>query len=160
MLLSPDLIGGLSGADNLCRQLAQKAGLGANWKSYQAWLSDSHESAGERLFAGMGRYRRVDGTVVAEDFAQVLSGMLSAPINVDELGQPAPGGAWTGTRPDGTAAPGTTHCEDWTIDTYTEIEGHYGHCGAVDGNWTFSANPAINPTGCDDNLRLYCFEGA
>ncbi|MBZ5711926.1 DUF4215 domain-containing protein [Nannocystis pusilla] len=72
MLLSPELIGGLAGADSLCAQLALQAGLGDNWQSYRAWLSDSHESAGERIFAGLGRYRRRDGVVIAENFEQFL----------------------------------------------------------------------------------------
>lgn len=159
MLLSPELIGGLAGADNLCGQLANQAGLGANWKGYRAWLSDSHESAGDRIFPGMGRYRRLDGVVVADNFEQFLSGTLSATFDVDEFGLPAPGGAWTGTRPDGTAAVGVTHCEDWSINTYTQIQGHYGSSGVVDGSWTYHPDPEVNPTGCDANLRLYCIEG-
>lgn len=160
MVFQPDLIGGLVGADNLCGQLANKAGLGANWKGYRAWLSDSTSSAGERVFPGMGRYRRVDGEVIAENFEQFLSGTLSATFDVDEFGQPALGGAWTGTMPDGTAAPGVTHCDDWTIDDLAAIQGHYGQSGALDGRWTFDPDAAFNPTSCAGSLRIYCFEGA
>ncbi|MDC0672621.1 DUF4215 domain-containing protein [Nannocystis radixulma] len=159
MLLSPELIGGLAGADSLCAQLALQAGLGDNWQSYRAWLSDSQESAGERIFPGLGRYRRRDGVVIAENFEQFLSGTLSATFDVDEFGEPAPGGAWTGTHADGTAAQGVTHCEDWTINTLSEIQGHYGSSGVVDGSWTFHPDPAVNPTSCIANLRIYCLEG-
>ncbi|MDC0718268.1 DUF4215 domain-containing protein [Nannocystis bainbridge] len=160
MMFQPDLIGGLAGADSLCGQLANQAGLGDNWQSYRAWLSDSSTSAGERIFAGMGRYRRRDGVVIAENFEQFLSGTLSATFDVDEFGQTALGGAWTGTLPDGTAAVGVSHCDDWTIDDLAAIQGHYGQSGAIDGRWTFDPDAAFNPTSCAGTLRLYCFEGA
>lgn len=63
-LYSGDQLGGLTGADAICRGAAQKAGL-ANPLTFKAWLSDRDTDAAERLFHGKGRYVRVDGQLVA-----------------------------------------------------------------------------------------------
>lgn len=150
-------LGGLKHADNLCSQWANKAGLSNPW-SFTAWLSDSKEHARDRIYPGRGRYVRVDGTVVAHGAEQFSSGSLLAPINVDEYGQTVIGAAWTGTLPDGTAAPSATHCEDWTNDLYLIMDGYYGLMSAVDGYWTHDPDET-NPTSCAKQYRLYCIEG-
>ncbi|MFY0537464.1 DUF4215 domain-containing protein [Nannocystis pusilla] len=103
-------LGGLEGADSRCRQYALQSGLADDtWMTFIAWLSDADHDVRDRLYPGRGRYVRTDGVIVAENFEQFFSGSLEAPINVDELGnQDIGGGVLTGTRPDGTAAPGRT----------------------------------------------------
>lgn len=156
-VFSPDLIGGLVSADSLCKQLAHKGDL-PHWATFSAWLSDSKNDAIDRVHHGRGRYVRPDGVVVAESFDALLAGPLLAAIVVDEYGETVNNGAWTGTRPDGTAVPGAWHCGDWTSDKYLEF-GHYGAVQAVDGWWTFVPDPEVNPTSCITKYRLYCFEG-
>lgn len=156
-VFSPDLIGGLVSADSLCKQLAHKGDL-PHWATFNAWLSDSKTDAIDRVHHGRGRYVRPDGVVVAESFDALLAGPLLAPIVVDEYGETVNNGAWTGTRPDGTAVPGAWHCGDWTSNELLEF-GHYGDVQAVDGWWTFVPDPEINPTSCISKNRLYCFEG-
>ncbi len=153
----PKMLGGLAVADGICRQLAGKAGL-PNKSTYSAWLSDSKADALDRVFHGRGRYLRVDGLLVADSFDALLAGPLLAPIASDEYGQPAPGGAWTGTLPDGTAVPGAWHCADWTSDDFSEF-GHFGAVESVDTSWTFLMNPELNPGSCAESFHLYCFEG-
>jgi len=157
LLFSPDHIGGLSGADSLCKQLAHKADL-PRWASFSAWLSDSTTDARDRVHHGRGRYLRPDATPVADSFDALLAGPLLAPIAVDEFGMPANNGAWTGTRPDGTAVPAASHCADWTLNDFFD-KGHYGDVLAVDGNWTLLAPPNTNPIFCTTQFHLYCFEG-
>jgi len=154
---NPKMLGGLALADGICRQLAGKAGL-PNKATYSAWLSDSNTDAIERVHHGRGRYRRVDGSLVAEGFDALLSGPLLAPVATDEYGQSALGGAWTGTRPDGSAVPGASHCSDWTSNDFTGF-GHFGAIEAVDASWTFVMDPEINPGSCAETFHLYCFEG-
>ncbi len=150
-------IGGLALADGICRQLAGKAGL-PHWTTYSAWLSDSTHDARDRVHHGRGRYRRPDGLLVATSFDALLAGPLLAPIAADEYGDPASGGAWTGTRPDGTAVPGAGHCGDWTSDNFLDL-GHYGEAAAVDEWWTLVTDPEIAPTSCASTFHVYCFEG-
>ncbi len=157
LLFSPDHIGGLSGADSLCKQLAHKADL-PRWASFSAWLSDSTHDARDRLHHGRGRYLRPDATPVATSFDALLAGPLLAPIAADEFGMPANNGAWTGTRPDGTAVPAASHCADWTLSDFFD-KGHYGVVTALDSRWTFESTPDTNPIFCTTQFHLYCFEG-
>jgi cysteine-rich repeat protein len=157
LLFSPDHIGGLAGADSLCKQLAHKADL-PRWASFTAWLSDSTADARDRVHHGRGRYLRPDATPVAASFDALLAGPLLAPIAIDEFGQPAVGAAWTGTRPDGTAVPNASHCADWTSNDFFD-KGHYGVVTALDTRWTFESTPDTNPIFCTTQSHLYCFEG-
>ncbi|MCY1058480.1 hypothetical protein [Nannocystis sp. SCPEA4] len=153
----PDNIGGLMHADGICRQLAEKGGL-VGFATYKAWLSDTKEAARDRVWNGEGRYVRPDGVEVAESFAALLAGPLLAPINIAEDKAMVSGsGAWTGSMPDGSAAPGSTHCEDWTASMFADKSGYYGDPSQTDSQWTFIEGP--NPTSCVVAFHFYCFEG-
>lgn len=155
---SPDWITGLKPADDLCKQLANKAGLD-NPFSFSAWLSDSTADAIDRIYPGKGRYLRPDGVVVAVGVQQFTSGALLAPIQADEYGEPLEFEyVWTGTRPDGTRVPEAGHCSDWTSKNLLE-KGHIGDVASKDGRWTFIPLPEVNPFPCIGDLHLYCFEG-
>ena len=156
----PDF-GGVEGADSLCRQYALQSGKADDsWKTFIAWLSDSEHDVRDRLYPGRGRYVRTDGVVVAENVERFFSGSIAVPINVDEHGnQDIGGGVITGTKPDGTAAPGT-HCEDWTIKKLSDWSAYTGSVSATDERWTMEPNPQLNPEACLGlNSRLYCIEG-
>lgn len=158
-VLQPDEIQGLGGADSLCRLFALKGNL-PNWKSFTAWLSDASTDASTRIHPGLGRYFRTDAVLVATGAAQFSSGSLDAPIERDEYGEKPVGTlVWTGTRPDGTAVPGSTHCAAWTSDNLLLKDAYFGHAGASDGRWTQHPDPELNPTICLDALHLYCIEG-
>ncbi|MCY1061082.1 DUF4215 domain-containing protein [Nannocystis sp. SCPEA4] len=154
-VFTPDLILGLAGADSLCRQLALQSGH-PRWTTFVAWMSDSQTSAIDRVTPAPGRYVRPDGVMVAENFARFLSGSIAAPINIDEFGAVVLGSAWTGTRPDGTAAVGHTFCDDWTTSYYLDEEGPAGAVKQTDELWTLRAHAES----CAEDNHLYCFEGA
>lgn len=151
-------LGGLEGADSRCRQYALQTGRADDtWKTFIAWLSDADHDVRDRLYPGRGRYVRTDGVVVAETVEQFFSGSLEAPINVDEDGnQDIGGGVLTGTRPDGTAAPGP-HCDNWTSSALSDFSAYEGSSSATNEFWTMYPDP---PTPCAGFLsRLYCIEG-
>lgn len=155
---SPDWIGGLKPADDICKQLANKAGLD-NPFSFTAWLSDSTADAIARIHPGQGRYLRPDGILVAHGAAQFASGALQAPIQTDEYGEPLdPAAVWTGTRPDGTRVPLAGNCSDWTTNSLLE-KGPIGDISAIGSDWTFIPDPDINPSPCPGDNHLYCIEG-
>lgn len=152
-LFQPFQLGGAEIADDICKQAAGLAEL-PNEGSYTAWLSDSTSDAIDRVYKGRGRYVLPNGTVIASDFLKLMLGPLQHPIDVTEYGEPAIGGAWTGTQPDGTLAPGLSHCQDWTINGPADFT-VAGSLMGTDGRWTQMPNPAP----CGDEARIYCFEG-
>ncbi|MCY1057302.1 DUF1554 domain-containing protein [Nannocystis sp. SCPEA4] len=152
-------IGGIEGADSRCRQYALQSGKADDsWKTFIAWLSDADHDVRDRLYPGRGRYVRTDGIVVAETVEQFFSGSLAAPINVDEHGnQDIGGGVLTGTKPDGTAAPGT-HCDNWTSSSLSDHSAYEGNASSITQTWTmFPDDPPLPCTAL--SARLYCIEG-
>jgi hypothetical protein len=145
-------------------------GLGQGFKGYNcmklAWLSTMDEpglggSPGVDAIDRIpdGRYELLDGTVIADDKADLTDGRLKAPINVNERGEPLNGFAWTGTSPDGTNT--GTNCSDWTNATSPgtgQCTAGDDDCGdrgssAINSDWT----QQISPTACNQDFHLYCF---
>jgi hypothetical protein len=156
-------LGGLAGADASCQKLAGSAGLPG---TYKAWLSDSTTDAATRLTHG-NAYALVDGTLVASSWAQLTSGVLMYPIDLDERGSAvASNEVWTDTNEDGTAAYDLDNaiedCSDWTNGTTATSEpaptselAFGGLASSADANWTVLDDGNY---GCGTQGRLYCFQ--
>ena len=139
-------LGGLDGADAICQDLAEDAGLSGKWR---AWLSDDSEDARDRI--PDGQYQRIDERVIADNKADLTDGRLNAPINVNERGRRDEGGlAWTGTQPDGTGT--QDNCGNWMNGG---ADADIGSSGAIDSTWTDIGAPQ----NCSQvfDYRLYCF---
>ncbi len=157
-------LGGLTGADAQCQSLADNAGLSG---TYLAWLSDDTDSPSTRFAQSTGPYARVDGVVIANDWADLTDGALQAPIRVDQNGNTVfpmppvvvPLAAWTGTFATGlpvdAMGPGPT-CENWTMSAGAP---HFFGIGQV-GNTQSTSTAWSDATSlrCSDRGRLYCFE--
>jgi hypothetical protein len=142
-------LGGLAGADAICQELAGAAGLSGTFK---AWLSDATTSAADRLTHATVPYVRVDDIKVADDWTDLVDGVLDEPISIDENGAPVSRNAvWTGTDDDG-SNPALETCEGWT-SAAGDLNGEAGSPHAVDRSWT--TGPRIS---CSASLPLYCFE--
>jgi cysteine-rich repeat protein len=146
-------IGGINAADQRCRGLALAAGL-ARPESYRAWLSTPSMPVSARFNHSRGRYTLVNGTVIADDWDALTSGVLLHPILVDEFSQIHDFRAWTGTLASGDAAPGSNFCGDWALNTGDLQYGGNGFTTAVDATWSFWDDDAE----CGFDLHLYCFE--
>lgn len=146
---------GIEGSDSRCRQYSLQSGKADDtWTHFIAWMSDSEHDMVERLPGTIrGRFVLTDGTVAAESVDELFSGMLAAPINLDEHGKLTESSVFTGTRPDGTAAPGT-HCENWTVGSALDDSAYIGFSELTDGNWTMYKDP----DSCVFSHRLYCVE--
>jgi len=156
-------LGGLAGADAKCQALAERAGLPG---TYMAWLSDDVDSPSTRFTQGTGYYMRVDGGVIAANWADLVDGQLWVPISVTELGGPAPIVAQdcgpgsnlpcvrTNTRADGTRYT-DAHCGEWTnaADKHSSV----GLADEHDGAWTRIAE-SIGNTVCMYLTSIYCFQ--
>lgn len=153
-----DKLMGLVKGDLACNELAQAAGLfdAGGVAQMRAWLSGPDYDAGTRILLGEGRYVRPDGVVVVERGADLLSGHLSAPIAVDEWGEPVEEYAWTNTRADGTAISKVDTCNNWSYNG-EYLFSYVGRNLSTDLNWTYVQSP-LNPASCDIEFSLYCFE--
>jgi hypothetical protein len=152
-------LGGLDGADAICRQRAEATGLpGTKWT---AWLSDSTMSAMDRI--SDGEYRLVNGTLVADNKNDLIDGSLKAAINMNEYGAVQSGIVWTATTGEGISTGNT--CNNWT-DASSESGGCPAgdpNCGSVGSTSASSAEwTELNaaPFQCNAQYNLYCFVGS
>ncbi len=141
-------LGGLEGADAICNQLADAAGLTG---PYMAWLSDTTGSPSTRFDQSPGPYVRVDGVIVADDWDDLTDGSVDNLPNIDENGSVAGDFMWTGTNTDGTAQGGFT-CSNWSTDVGTAF---VGFNFVTDSRWTAAQNSNCEGGG---GSRFYCFE--
>ncbi|MFN8662898.1 MAG: hypothetical protein U0075_13470 [Thermomicrobiales bacterium] len=144
-------LGGLAGADGICQELARAAALPGR---YLAWLSDSTASPSTRFTRATAPYTLVDGTNVADSWADLTSGTLNHAINRSESNTVIPGSfVWTHTLPDGTAGgsfPNST-CGNWT----SAPSNSFGNSGSLKTTSAWTSGSASN---CSLPIRLYCFQ--
>lgn len=158
-------LGGLEGADNECQKRANAANLGGTWK---AFLSTKSSPVDTRLIHFNGRYLRLDGVPIANDWASIFTNLgFTAPLNITELRTIYNGPVWTGAyfRNDNSYGPSTSNsegagsCNNWTSAVPQGSSGYDGYIGL--SNYT---GPSSIGNGtvffCSDNktASLYCFE--
>jgi hypothetical protein len=145
-------LGGLAGADAICQDRAEAGGSRAAPGVYLAWLSDATASPSTRFTQASVPYRLVDGTAIADDWADLVDGSLDAPIQVLESGSLAPPvhAVWTGTETDGTRD--ADDCAGWT----TGSTGTFGLVGDHLGTTRRWTSGGLG--GCGFTLALYCFQ--
>jgi hypothetical protein len=172
-------LGGLSGADERCRSLAEAAGL--TGKSWHAYLSIERDDNGLPVHArdriGTGPWYNSRGALLAADLDALHSRTGDPELFVDEHGEKIPG-QWPGSPPDnqhdiltGSTATGEVlagfTCADWTSDSM-DLKAQVGHSdGLGPGANTdppFNSWNSSHPNrGCNDTApaggagRLYCF---
>ena len=144
--------GGLSGGDAICATHATEAELPG---TYKAWLSDSTGTATARLIHSTGPYKLVDGTIIADDWDDLVDGTLDAAIALDEDGAAIDVAAfnsyvWTGTNSAGDRW--VSYCRDWTSQSADDT-GLAGRGDVATSSWSLSS--ALT---CSLMLRLYCIQ--
>ena len=146
-------LGGISGANDKCRDLAAAAGLPG---IYAAWLStdSSNNPAADFTTTPRAAYVRTDGVQVASDWADLIDGTLAAAINVTESGAVLSGSGrvWTDTLATGAQGNNTNDCADWGSTTGTG--GAFGLASATDSTWSWSGNAQ----GCTQQHEIYCVQ--
>jgi hypothetical protein len=145
-------LGGLTGADGICQQAADDAGLNRDGTAtYKAWLSDDTASPSTRFTRAAQPYVLPNGTQVAADWADLTDSSLDNAIILGPDGQsalPAPQQAWTGTFADGTGAP--ANCGGWTTGADQGLIGTPADPGPA---WSDSTAAP-----CTEFRPLYCFQ--
>lgn len=145
-------IGGLYGADQRCRSLAAKAEL-PRFETFRAWLSTPAMAAADRLIHSPGRYKLVNGPIVAADWEALTTAPLKNPIMVDESSHTQDYVAWTGTLANGQPAPGSAFCGEWDDNSGMPLFGGAGFTANTDATWSF-----FEDVECGTDLHLYCVE--
>jgi hypothetical protein len=153
--------GGLAGADQLCNDYAQAAGLPG---TYMAWLSDGSASPSTRFTTqSTGPYVIVNAQevtlTVADNWTDLTDGSLDSKIQWTEEKQLyfGSGLVWTHTFADGTTEkPGESVCSGWQSAEPDDADrGGTGDGTALDSTWTdFSTTFMF----CSDAFHLYCFQ--
>jgi len=147
-------LGGLAGADTLCKTAAEVAGL-TSPDGYRAWLGVSTKSAASRIPLVEKPYYRLDGEMIAANKDDLLGGKLLSPIVVTELKSTlmsAP--VWTNSSADGSVESLTEDCQSFASPSEGDLGG-VGLAGKTDGGWT-----SLGTSTCDRYRRLYCFSEA
>ncbi len=174
-------IGGLRGADSLCRTLATAAGAGNKvWRAYLSVERDAdngNRPADARSRIGNGPWFNAKLALVANNLTELHARKGDSTVFVDEKGQPI-NGQWTGSpspvehdimtgsAADGTLLAGLT-CGDWTSDS-TTTQGQVGHSDGLGPNQDTSGalsswNSAHANLNCANTAprggagRIYCF---
>ena len=175
-------LGGLRGADNLCRTLALAAGSGSRkeWRAYLSVERDSDNNGGPthaRSRIGDGPWVNANGVIVAVNLSELHARRGDATVFVDERGQPIPG-QWpgsprpvehdilTGSTSEGMLLAGRT-CHDWTSSA-TTVAAQVGHSdglgpgGSTSGaltSWSSShaSGSCANTAPGGGAGRIYCF---
>ncbi|WP_028580903.1 hypothetical protein [Desulfogranum japonicum] len=140
-------LGGLAGADTQCQALAEAARLPG---TYKAWLSSTSVSASSRFSHSDAPYILVDGTLIANNWNDLISGALASPISLDENGTPLLRPVWTGTKYTGEIMEGT-QCASWIAGSY--LSAQIGITSETNNDWTEAGEED-----CELQCSLYCFE--
>ena len=173
-------LGGLSGADKICQNLAQTAGSGS--RTWHAYLSTSAAGGAPAVNArdriGAGPWHNANGVVIAKSVADLHSAAnnLNKQTALTEKGglvngrgdTPNEHDILTGSAPDGTAIPGTADmtCSNWTSSGEgSAMLGHSDRMGLRDDEPSKSWNSSHPSRGCSqESLRgtggagyFYCF---
>lgn len=146
-------LGSIAGADTKCQTAADNAGL---LGTYKAWItsSDSSQSPSNRFAQASVPYRLVDGTRIADNWADLTDNALQTGIVIAEDGTSASGGrAWSNTMADGTSK-GSNNCSDWGTNDF-DLDGHSGKVGLAGSEWSDKSATSGN---CSWSLHLYCVE--
>jgi cysteine-rich repeat protein len=154
-------LGGLAGADGICQARAAAANLPG---TYMAWLSTNlmNGTPATRFAQSVQPYRKVDGVLVANNWADLIDGTLASPINKTELnGNPpigntgcAGGGfatVWSATNGTGALINAASTCTNWTS---TNGGSYWGLATDTSGNWTAWCSGGS----CSWTSPIYCFQ--
>ena len=147
---------GVSGADTLCQNQADQAGLSG---TYYAWIADSNATSepAQRFSAqirGSLPIYKTNGAKVADDWTDLTDGTLDSTINITAFGTATVEGGFdvfSNVDTDGTQLGTTNTCSDYTSGT-----GNFerGRKDLSNSNWTNAGTTACS----GGQALLYCFE--
>lgn len=144
----PAQLGGISGADIKCSEVAAQAGMGG---SFIAWLSSSQVDARDRLGSASGWLNTREYPFADQQAELLTQGQVYYPIAYDESGLPVTGKVATGTTASGTAA--AENCDDWSSSA-ADTALVSGELSAGSLLWTEDDDGSP----CSEPYHIYCFQ--
>ena len=155
-------MGGLGGADAACNAMAKNAMNGPLPGTYMAWLSTDEQSPAQRMNHSTYPYVRSDRSHIADSWNALVTGMMFAPISLNEHGEkhpgikPLPGGCgwssvYTSTLASGKGFGLGEDCEGWTSTFGQTLSGSIG-LGEV--GWT----EFCEVLSCETKAPIYCVQ--
>jgi hypothetical protein len=145
---------GFNGALFTCWNRAAAAGLSGY---YQPWISDGAFNPADDLGHPNHPIDRLDGRIVADNWADLTDGTLDASISLTEFGTPITGFAyvWTNTKKDGSVESVSTiqNCNNWTSAS-SGNQGLIGRATEATSYWT----TGWGTSNCASTAHLYCIE--
>jgi hypothetical protein len=151
-------MGGLSGADTICQNAANSAGLDG---TYKAWLSDNANSPNTRFVQADIPYVKTNNVVIAQNYSDLVDGTIDSPINYDENGDFRSGEfnqVATNTRDNGNVYLTDSqngHCNKWTSTSGGLIRA-IGHYNLVT-EWSLDGTSPNSNCGSANDRPIYCF---
>jgi hypothetical protein len=168
-------------ADQRCQERAAAAGLAGTFKAWISGRVDTGEGplphgVVDRFTQNPGPYQLVDGTQVADGWADLTNGSLDHAIDRTELDAPVAGEVrvWSNTTNSGHAWDNGRNCASgpgsdgvpglhtWSCGAPLETagdcqfqSGKYGLATSVTGTWTGANDSNV---ACTSLFRLYCFQ--
>jgi len=158
-------LGGVFGANTICQNLADNAGLQG---TFRAWLSTGgsiSRYSPDRFFIKHSLpYVNMQGQTLAENWDDLTDGSIENPVRYTETGASAGTQTatmqrvWTYTQVDGTSkilgpnALNFSSCSGW-IDNRAVGTGHHGNFRTSNSVWTNGSTVT-----CNNFSRLYCVE--
>jgi hypothetical protein len=144
--------GGLAGADAFCNMAATTAQLGGTW---MAFLADDAGAPASRFTLASVPYALLDGTVIASNGTELLSGSIENPIDLDECAQQITNAeVWTGLETPSDSPGEGAWCADFTSNDVNATYSPVGLTSQTGSGWVNVYVQFCNRT----NVRLYCFE--
>lgn len=159
-------LGGLTGADQTCKNLATAAGW-AEETEVRAWLSNDSVAAAEHV-AGVAAdrpYALVNGKRIAGSLAELVANGVGDGIELDELGnQWSKAQVWTDTAVTGEPFDPPAHCQGWIsaspedlarigLNARPKLPKDEWTDWSVSKKWT-----SYDTRSCIEVRHLYCFE--
>jgi hypothetical protein len=164
-------LGGLTGADAKCQELAINAGAGS--RTWHAYLSTDSPLVNARDRIGSGPWANHAGVEVASNIANLHNNGVAGPLILTELGAVVPGepsldhDILTGSTPDGNVQAGKT-CANWT-DGSDASGAQVGHADVAaddlgvppnEESWNSQHDPQCDVASLAATAgtgRIYCF---
>ncbi|CAN5903669.1 hypothetical protein BH11MYX3_BH11MYX3_21410 [soil metagenome] len=148
-------LGGLAGADALCKDAASTGGLRGTYAAYLSSISGNTPIPAPSRVGTASGWVRVDGRPVMNSISQMHGGMMVNPPSLTEVGNDVGATqfpyAWTGTSAAGTYANACT-----PAGAFIPWGGANGNANVGQADQTSSAAVEAFNSGCDVTRRIYC----